>query len=222
MEEILTVDGKQFKLITDVPLTAEQKAQTIAEIRKQTGCGTCGQPRYSGMASAGGRMVTMAPGYSCPAPGASGSSTNPKSSTNTVGLASAPMVGTAPYTVEFLRNPTNNSGEADIDASDSIPFARIPGTYKNYTTTLTVATTANPQLNVAEATAAGTPTISVTYTLDDFDIANYARVRGADTIPSILFRVSLTDSCPTGAQTCSEICKIFVTCPTPTCNFTVT
>ncbi len=48
MEEIITLDGKQFKLTTDRPLTAEQKEQVIAEIRKQTGCGTCG-PKVSKM-----------------------------------------------------------------------------------------------------------------------------------------------------------------------------
>lgn len=48
MEEIITVDGRQFKLSADRPLTVQEKAQTIAEIRKQTGCGTCG-PKVSKM-----------------------------------------------------------------------------------------------------------------------------------------------------------------------------
>lgn len=41
MEELVTIDGTQFKLMTDQPLTAEQKTQTVEEIRKSTGCG-CG------------------------------------------------------------------------------------------------------------------------------------------------------------------------------------
>lgn len=35
MQETITVDGKQFMLMTDVPLTAEQKIHTITEIRRQ-------------------------------------------------------------------------------------------------------------------------------------------------------------------------------------------
>ena len=45
MEEIVTVDGRQFKLSVDRPLTATEKAQVLTEIRKQTGCGTCGPAR---------------------------------------------------------------------------------------------------------------------------------------------------------------------------------
>lgn len=39
MEEIIDIDGRQFKLMTDYPLTMEQKAQAIAEIRRQPECG---------------------------------------------------------------------------------------------------------------------------------------------------------------------------------------
>lgn len=41
MEEIVTIDGKQYKLMYDRSLTVEQKTQAITDIRKQTGCG-CG------------------------------------------------------------------------------------------------------------------------------------------------------------------------------------
>lgn len=41
MEELITIDGTQYKLVTDRPLTTEQRIQTITEIRKSTGCG-CG------------------------------------------------------------------------------------------------------------------------------------------------------------------------------------
>jgi hypothetical protein len=43
MEETITVDGKQFILTADTPLTTEQKEQAIAEIRKQSGCGCSGK-----------------------------------------------------------------------------------------------------------------------------------------------------------------------------------
>jgi hypothetical protein len=41
MEEIVTVDGMQYVLTCDTPLTEEQKSQTISNIRKESGCG-CG------------------------------------------------------------------------------------------------------------------------------------------------------------------------------------
>lgn len=41
MNEIITIDGKQFELITEYPLTEQQRQQTISDIRKQSGCGSC-------------------------------------------------------------------------------------------------------------------------------------------------------------------------------------
>lgn len=41
MKETIIVDGKQFILTTDLPLTVKQKEQAIVEIRRQSGCG-CG------------------------------------------------------------------------------------------------------------------------------------------------------------------------------------
>jgi len=37
MEEVITLDGRQFRLTTDRPLTILEKEQAIADIKKQTG-----------------------------------------------------------------------------------------------------------------------------------------------------------------------------------------
>lgn len=54
MIEIVTVDGKQFELATEYPLTEQQKQQTISDIRKQTGCSSCNKTQ-----SLGGNIQTL-------------------------------------------------------------------------------------------------------------------------------------------------------------------
>lgn len=202
MEEIVTVDGRQFKLTVDRPLTAQEKAQVLTEIRKQTGCGTCGQNVIANMSSYGS-IYSMAP--VCV--------TTPKGTTDIITLAAAPMVGTGPYKATFLKSPGTSTVTDGSDAA-TIAAGRL-------TFTLPAGTTTNPTAkNVPEATAATVPTVSATYALDDVDVAG-ARARGLDVTASVIFRVDIEDSCPTGVKTCSEICKVFVTCPVPTCNFIV-
>ncbi len=67
----------------------------------------------------------------------------------------------------------------------------------------------NPILNAPENND-----ITRVYTLDDVDIASSPG--------TIDFSVYITDSCPTGAKTCTETCTINIGCVTPVCNFTVT
>ena len=45
MIEIVTIDGKQFELTTEYPLTEQQRQQTISDIRRQTGCTSCNKTR---------------------------------------------------------------------------------------------------------------------------------------------------------------------------------
>lgn len=57
--------------------------------------------------------------------------------------------------------------------------------------------------------------ITRVYTLDDLDISS------APT-GTIDFSVYITDSCPTGAKTCTDVCTITIGCIAPICNFIVT
>lgn len=91
MEETITVDGKQFILMADAPLTVEQKAQTITEIRKQSGCG-CGNK----IASADAKIETMA-------------NTCTRTSAfvgETITLKASASGGTAPYLIVFVKGAT--------------------------------------------------------------------------------------------------------------------
>lgn len=55
MEEIITVDGMQYRLISNSPLTVQQRSQTISDIRRQSGCG-CGKQTASIMPQKSVRM----------------------------------------------------------------------------------------------------------------------------------------------------------------------
>lgn len=95
MEEIITVDGRQFKLTTDRPLTVQEKTQTIAEIRKQTGCGTCGtkavQPN-----TMNSQIKSMA--GTCPVV--------PKTGGDTLNLSATAVSGVQPYNAKFYKDVT--------------------------------------------------------------------------------------------------------------------
>jgi hypothetical protein len=45
MEEIITLDGKQFKLMSNRPLTSLERQQAILDIRKQSGCSSCNKTK---------------------------------------------------------------------------------------------------------------------------------------------------------------------------------
>jgi hypothetical protein len=206
-------------------LTAEQKAQTITEIRKQTGCGTCG-PRVAKMGNdwqyGGVRSLVDVPGVpSCPAPGASGSSTLPKGAGATVTMASRATQGVAPYTISFRRANAQSVADpvtlanyvaetyeilaADL-AAPGAPYVEPAGTAG-----------VNPVSNVPE-----NGQVQRVYTLATADI-NEATSKAAGTEgASLIFASLVTDSCGTPAnQNCLTSCKIFVACPTPVCDFTV-
>jgi hypothetical protein len=201
MEEVLTIDGKQFKLTTDRPLTAEQKAQTITEIRKQTGCGTCG-PK---VASANpnwkyGGIKSLA--VTCPAPGISGAEDNPKVVTNTITMVATPVQGVSPYMITFRKTPAASADGSEAGATEVMTAGRLGGLANPTTKTITE----------------GTP-ITRVYTLD-LDDLNGAVTKAGDTMPSITFASTIEDSC-TPVQTCVNACKIFVGCVPPVCDFVV-
>lgn len=204
MEEILTLDGKQFKLTTDVPLTAEQKAQTIAEIRKQTGCGTCGQQNINRTLSSRGQIASLA--LTCPVSGFSGAEDTPKVATDTVIMAATPVQGVSPYKLTFRKTPATSADGSETGATETISAARLAG--------LPAPGTNPTSKNITEGT-----TVTVTYTLDTPDL-NGAVTKAGDTMPSITFASTIEDSC-TPVQFCYNACKIFVGCVPPVCDFVV-
>lgn len=196
MEEIITVDGKQFKLTTDQLLTAEQKAQAIAEIRKQTGCGTCGGQKI--VRTASGNIQTMA-------------ATCTKTTINggeVVNLSASPDGGTAPYTVKFLAQfgstPAQLSG-GGLTGSSLQTVLTDGGT-----TTAVTYTVSDAEI---VASAGGAPA-AANVDGSGLDLA-------ATATNTVRFIVHTSDSCPTGALHCLESCTLSIVCTTPTCNFIV-
>jgi hypothetical protein len=212
MEEIITVDGRQFKLSTDRPLTAEQKTQTIAEIRKQTGCGTCGKPATAGRTPNirnMGNRAGIATLQDCQKATVSG---NPPD--DIVTLAASPDEGTAPYNVRFL--------------------IQVGGLNAGAPRLLSLGDGALSGDDEQTVDVDGGTTTAVTYTVNDTEIVGSGTappaVADVDTsgIPvplgsanSMRFIVHTTDSCPTANQHCIEYCDLTVECPTPSCNFVV-
>lgn len=84
MEEIITIDGNQFQLSYDQPISPEQRLQAIEDIKTSIGCKTCGQTSQI-------RKLTA----TC--------TTTPKGSGDPISLNAAPMNGVAPYTVTFYK-----------------------------------------------------------------------------------------------------------------------
>lgn len=234
MEEIITVDGKQFKLMTDQPLTTEQKSHTIAEIRKQTGCSTC-TPKIARIGNDwqyGGIHAL---------PGTTGTCTK-ETASSTIGdvvtLNATPDDGTAPYTVRFLRQIGGLDG--------TTPSLLVIGT--------SVGTTQyGLQTDNAEQTGLldGQETEDVVYQLADAEIvaAGTGAIVIADgpgegnggvdgsgfglpplAVNTVRFITHVKDSCPTKASPlapspgrhCLQYCDLAVVCVVPTCNFVVT
>lgn len=197
MEEIITIDGRQFRLSYDTPLTAEQREQTIAQIRQQSGCGSCG-PRtldpnwgYGGIRSMAPTCVTAA-----------------KSSGDIVTLAATPSGAIGPYHIRFFRKSAPG-------AYTELGSVRTIAELSSTSTTITL--TDVDFTGAVGDTSAGTPTTGATGAITDPE--NTSSVLAAGKI-----RVATTtyDSCPTGAQSCIEFCDVSLTCVAPTCNFVVT
>lgn len=196
MEEIITVDGRQFKLLTDRPLTVQEKTHTIAEIRKQTGCGTCGGQKI--VRTASGNIQTMV-------------ATCTKTTINggeTTNLSAAPNNGTAPYTVKFLAQfggaPAQLTGGGLTGSS--LQTVLVDG---GITTAVTYT------VSDAEIVA------SVGGALAATNVDGSGIDLAASAANTVRFIVHTSDSCPTGALHCLESCTLAIVCTTPTCNFIV-
>lgn len=201
MEEIITLDGKQFKLTTDRPLTALERQQTISQIRAQTGCSSCHQPKTL---SAGFGFEGI---YSMTASCFGGT----KSSGDTITLAATPSGAIGPYYVRFFRK---SAPGAFIELGGTRTVTELSAT----STTITL-TDADFTGAIGDGTA-GVPGYGMTTTMlgDVIDPQGSGLPLAAGKI-----RVATTtyDSCPTGAQSCIEYCDVSLACIAPTCNFVV-
>ena len=203
MEEIVTLDGRQFKLTVDRPLTATEKAQVLTEIRKQTGCGTCGPRTMStGFANIQSMLTCFA---------------GTKSSGDTITLSASPggAAGVvSPYYVRFWRKSA-------------------PGAYTELGTVRTVTEGGSTSTSIAlvdtdiigavgDATAVAPTAVYSGAKTTGFTIADAEG--GATGFGAGIIRVAVTtgDSCPTGPLGCVEMCDITLACVAPTCNFVVT
>ncbi len=201
MEEIVTVDGHQFKLTTDRPLTAMERSQTIAQIRQQTGCSSCRQPNTLSTGFGNGSIYGLAD--TCV--------TTTKSSGDAITLAASPSGAIGPYYVRFWRMPASGG---------AMSFGEIGGvrTVNEGSSTSTSFTLYDTDLVAAAGTTAGTPTYSSTTLGEIYDPGT------GNNLAAGKIRVATTvyDSCPTGGQSCIAWCDINLGCIAPTCNFTVT
>ena len=201
MEEIITLDGRQFKLTVDRPLTATEKAQVLADIRKQTGCTSgCGQRTMGSDWQYGGQISSLA--VTCTRTTVTSAPGNP------VSLSASPNLGTAPYTVRFL---------GQFSATPALlTGAGLTGTAQQTVATDGGTTTAvTYQVSDAEIVTAGPSQPSVA-NVDGSGISIPAKAAN-----TIRFLNHTADSCPTVALHCLEWCDLAIVCPTPTCNFTV-
>ncbi len=193
MEEIVTVDGRQFKLTVDRPLTAQEKAQVLTEIRKQTGCGTCGtrslDPNwgYGGIRALGACTKTSIKGG------------------DNVTLTANPNNGTAPYTVRFFKQLAG----APTTVTTDIAVAADGGTATyTYSATDLDITTAGP----------GTSATIANFDGSGLDLPE----KTAGNVRFVVHTSDSCPTASGGAKHCIESCEITIVCPTPTCSFVVT
>lgn len=205
MEEIITLDGKQFKLTTDRPLTALERQQTIAQIRTQTGCSSCRQPKTL---STGGV-------YSLPfgndGPGAI-NPVGPKQSGDAVNLQATPDGGVGPYAVRFWK-ALDGATIIQVDTDHLIAPEGIPvtGLYTLLDSDIAAAT-GNTDAKAPTDVDTGTGMITL------------GGAPASLAPASIRFYTSVVDSCAGagGRGTCAQYIDVTTTCVAPTCSFVVT
>lgn len=199
MEEIVTLDGRQFKLTVDRPLNATERAQVLTEIRKQTGCGTCNQPRTMSAGSGFGDIYSLTD--TCT--GAT------KASGQTVSLVAGPNGAIGPYYVRFWRYPniTGTMAWGELGSYQTCAEGNTVGTSFTLYDTDFVFAQGDTTAKVAVTDSAGTISAGTT----------------VSTLAPSKIRVATTvfDSCPVTPQSCVSVCDVNLACVAPTCNFVV-
>jgi hypothetical protein len=205
MEEIITLDGKQFKLTTDRPLTALERQQTIAQIRAQTGCSSCHQPRTLDAGAGFGDIYGLEDVGTCVG--------TTKASGEVITLSASPNGAIGPYHVRFWRKPAE--GAINALTYSEIGSARTVNEGGSTSTSFTLYDT--DLVAASGHTTAGIPVTDTSGALTD---------PGGSTknLPAGYIRLATTvyDSCPTGSKACVSSCDVTLGCIAPTCNFTVT
>lgn len=236
MEEIITLDGKQFKLTTDRPLTALERQQTISEIKKQTGCSSCHQPKVMGNMASDWQKLNVPQ-----TPGTGTNSAGTKSSLSPIDLNVQPNGGVGPYKAWFyiIHNDAEQTAAAADGTAALIPTGRLAVILPQDSTGT------NPLTGITEVVTPG-PGFGATveYTLDDLDVSSatgaplakqpsdvnvstgailFNATTAALTAGSIRFITAIADSCTGGGYpgTCAQWVDVVTTCVAPTCNFVV-
>lgn len=202
MEEIITINEQQYKLLYYQPLTSGQRSKIIEQLKilyVPKGCIRMRESliirQMSSQQIYGNLMVLTS---SCPG--------GTKQKGGTISLNAAPMGGIAPYTVMYYKKigtaaPTQIGTTATgvSEATNSTTPSTTTQTYtilnddvKNSTGDVTSNPAASPYVSTALA-------------------SGYLRII-----------TQITDSCPTGSQSSIEFCDISLSCVSPTCNLIIT
>ena len=112
MEEIITIDERQYQLSYDQPITPEHKLYVIEEIRKASECKTCGSVQKISLGE-GTIQATSIISLTPTCPGGS------KIVGNTITLNAGPTGGIAPYTVTFYKK-INTGAQTQIGQATGV------------------------------------------------------------------------------------------------------
>lgn len=202
MEEIITINDRQYKLFSNQLLTFEQRSKAIEQLKILYGSKGCFKMRESfSMQQMSSQQIfgnLMILTSSCPG--------GTKQKGGTISLNAAPMGGIAPYTVIYYKK---------IGTSSPVQ----------------IGTTATGVSEAANSTTPSTTTQTYTILNDDVKnsvgdaIPNPAASPYVSTaLASGYLRIitQITDSCPTGSQSSIEFCDISLSCAAPTCNLIIT
>ncbi len=239
MEEIITVNGQQYKINTSAPLTNEQRNEVITKLGGTPGCSSCGSHNNSQISTLATGCPTSAiplgttKTFTCNATGI-GPFTFTLSINSIVVHTSAPT--TSPYTIPNVAFNTVGTYPILLTVKDSCTGSTLTATDSCASVTVQARAlasmtvggctaaigTASPSntctvsvTGVDQFGAAFTPT-SVTYTSSNTSIATVNSTSGLVTGVNA---GTVTITATSGTITATK--SVTVTCTVPTCNFTM-